>query len=159
MDIIKAIEERSDKLTYERDKHTVFGKLAEETGEVAKAIYQPERCDEPVSGELADVIITAVDLHRKIYGEKSHSLLCQDIVNKLDKWERKYGGGKPDQTKEEVTGTWGEALFGFKKKDVEVVEPEELPSWIKQMISPDGTTVKIPTSLISGIKAILKPIE
>lgn len=46
----------------ERSEHFVLAKLQEESGELARAINQPERVDEAVSGEVADVILTVVDL-------------------------------------------------------------------------------------------------
>lgn len=46
----------------ERTEHFVLAKLQEESGELARAVNQPDRVDEAVSGEVADVILTVVDL-------------------------------------------------------------------------------------------------
>lgn len=48
-------------LAPERTEHFVLGKLTEEIGEFARAVNQPERCDEPLVGEAADIMICVMD--------------------------------------------------------------------------------------------------
>lgn len=77
----------------------VFRKLVEESGEIAKALNQPERCYEPVKVEIADLVISALDLllvHEiqedptLSVGDVLHDF--QEIVNaKISKWAKQQG--------------------------------------------------------------------
>ena len=72
-------------------------KLTEECGELAEAVnkhdgFLPHKeLKEPVEGEVADVIITAIDVLRKAYQDKSEkevmALLADQIEKKSAKWE------------------------------------------------------------------------
>lgn len=91
MDIIETIHKQSVEMNNPKSAEYIALKAVEEMGEVARALINPERCDEPISAEIADTIITLIDLHNKIYGDKSMQLLQQDTLNKLLKWKKKYG--------------------------------------------------------------------
>lgn len=77
----------------------VFRKLVEESGEIAKALNQPERCYEPVKVEIADLIISALDLLLVHEIQEDPSLTVsdvlydfQEIVNtKISKWAKQQG--------------------------------------------------------------------
>lgn len=76
----------------------VFGKLVEETGELARALNQPERCDEPAINEVIDIINVSVDMFTKLAiielsksGVEPTVQLIRDLFNeisaqKVDKW-------------------------------------------------------------------------
>lgn len=72
-------------------------KLTEETGELAEAVnyhlglLQHKTMKEPIEGEVADVIITALDVLRKAYEDLSDEevleLLKVQLLLKSQKWE------------------------------------------------------------------------
>lgn len=72
-------------------------KLQEEVGELSEAVnhqegYLPNKeMKEPIAGEIADVINTAVGVLVHAYPELSHeqiySLLAEQLEKKTDKWE------------------------------------------------------------------------
>jgi alcohol dehydrogenase class IV len=70
-----------------------FMKAVEEMGELAKAVNQPERCEELDVSEAADAIIALQDFIYKRLREYGHSekelkSMFKSIVNKkADKWE------------------------------------------------------------------------
>lgn len=93
---LKGIYKISDSIKKHKQSFVLL-KCVEEMGEVAKAINQPHRVDEPAETEIADLIISAIDLHyvrqKKADPDISHtnalSLLMQDVCTKLEKWEAK----------------------------------------------------------------------
>lgn len=78
-----------------RDADFVFKKLVEETGEYARAVNQPERCDEPFYSEAADVVITLID-HLLVecckQGLDAQVLLNQAVDKKLERWRQRMLG-------------------------------------------------------------------
>lgn len=68
----------------------VFCKLVEEMGELARAINQPERCDEPAVGEMADILNSLLDLYQKMYGPDL-TLLQKHLDKKNVKWAKITG--------------------------------------------------------------------
>lgn len=77
----------------------VFRKLVEESGEIAKALNQPERCYEPVKVEIADLVIAALDLLLVHEIQEEPSLTVNDILydfqeilnSKISKWATQQG--------------------------------------------------------------------
>lgn len=77
----------------------VFRKLVEECGEVSKALNQPERCDEPVKAEVADLAIAALDLLLLNEIMENPQLSVQDVLHdfqnifdaKVSKWAKQQG--------------------------------------------------------------------
>lgn len=77
--------------------HTRVIKVGEEFGEMCEAFNHHEgylkhkTMKEPLSGEVADIIITAMDVLRDVYKEYSDEELLQLIEDELDrkmeKWE------------------------------------------------------------------------
>lgn len=63
----------------------VFFHLAEEVGEVSVNLNRPHKADEPLVGELADVINCALDIYFLEYGD-DFTLLQENINNKCAKW-------------------------------------------------------------------------
>lgn len=78
-----------------RSQHYVLAKLMEEAGEIARAVNQPERVDEAVSGEAADIIITVLDLlylnmqSDAKFSHLSNSEICCIAVETLNKQLKK----------------------------------------------------------------------
>lgn len=67
----------------------LFKSLAEEFGEVAR-IVNGKPHDEPLYGELADVIITSLAMFHRRYGYVDSYINIDDVINrKLDKWKAK----------------------------------------------------------------------
>jgi len=72
-------------------------KLTEECGELAEAVNKHEgllphkELKEPVEGEVADVIITAIDVLRRVHADKTEEevfeLLKTQLELKSQKWE------------------------------------------------------------------------
>lgn len=91
MSINKRLQEMS--LRSDTTSGFAFLKAVEEMGELAKAINQPYRCDEPDISEAADAIIALQDFIYKTlreYGlseEEVTSNFNSLINHKADKWE------------------------------------------------------------------------
>lgn len=92
----------SESIDQLRTVGSVYMALAEEMGEVTKCLTKPGEVDEHISGELSDLIITAIDLlyvyNRDIGGHSpkdaaqiTASQLGKQIPLKTDKWVKKYG--------------------------------------------------------------------
>lgn len=65
----------------------LFKSLAEEFGEVAR-IVNGKPHDEPLYGELADVIVTALAMFHRQYDYVNGYINIDTVINrKLDKWE------------------------------------------------------------------------
>lgn len=77
----------------------VFRKLVEESGEIAKALNQPERCYEPVKVEIADLVISALDLLLVHEIQEEPSITVNDVLgdfqeilnSKISKWAKQQG--------------------------------------------------------------------
>lgn len=77
----------------------VFRKVVEECGEVSKALNQPERCDEPVKSEIADLVISALDLLLRNEIMENPQLSVNDVLQdfqnifdtKVSKWAKQQG--------------------------------------------------------------------
>lgn len=98
-DILDVILETSLKVQ-DRTEGYVLRKLNKEVGEVGEALLalaKYQSTDEPLSGEIADVIITVVDLlyvHYSEIGMSSSSvktLIEEGVKRKTEKWIKKRG--------------------------------------------------------------------
>lgn len=65
----------------------VFMHLAEEVGEVATCLQRPHKAEEPLVGEIADVLNCALDIFYQEYGE-DFELLQKHMDLKCAKWKR-----------------------------------------------------------------------
>ena len=80
----------------------VMIKVAEETGEIAAVVssltghtnYKKDQ--EELVGEIADLIIAAVDLGNLYYGADFNDILAKKIEVKSTKWLSKYSNQKED---------------------------------------------------------------
>lgn len=80
----------------------VMIKVAEETGEIAAVVssltghtnYKKDQ--EELVGEIADLIIAAVDLGNLHYGADFNDILAKKIEVKSTKWLSKYNNQKED---------------------------------------------------------------
>lgn len=73
-----------------RTPKDVFMHLVEEVGEVSTALHRPDKADEPLIGELADIMNCTLDLYYIVYGEDYGPL--NDLINeKCAKWRSKVG--------------------------------------------------------------------
>lgn len=96
-EIINKIIDVGSKIDNNRTLQDVMIKLTEETGEIAQVIsmitghttYKSDK--EELSGEIADLIIAAIDLGAIYYGSNFEKLLNDKINIKLNKWKEKYG--------------------------------------------------------------------
>lgn len=70
----------------EQSLDELFKTLAEEFGEVARIINGKPH-DEPLSGELADVMVAAIAMYYRFSGGTAR--IDEEINKKLTKWERK----------------------------------------------------------------------
>lgn len=92
MSVNKRLQEMS--LRSDTTSGFAFLKAVEEMGELAKAINQPHRCDEPDVSEAADAIIALQDFIYKTLREQGHSEEevtnnFESLINtKADKWEK-----------------------------------------------------------------------
>lgn len=89
---IDLILETSKNIKQERSVLSVLSKAVEEFGEVATEINKGTARE--AQREIADTIITLVDLHFKLGGDSalaSSTLLSLDIEDKVEKWKSVYG--------------------------------------------------------------------
>lgn len=80
----------SSEIVPPRHNATVFMHLVEEVGEVSVCINRPEKADESLAGELADVMNCALDLYVLNYGSDM-TLLNEQINKKCAKWRKVTG--------------------------------------------------------------------
>ncbi|CAL9990079.1 MazG-like pyrophosphatase [Vibrio phage D148] len=80
----------SSEIIPHRNNAQVFMHLAEEVGEVSVCINRPHKADEPLVGELADVMNCALDLYVLNYGPDM-TLLNEQINKKCAKWRKNAG--------------------------------------------------------------------
>lgn len=74
----------------ERTNERIFMHLVEEVGEVSVCINRPNKADESLVGELADVMNCALDLYVNTYGPDM-TLLNEQINKKCAKWRKVSG--------------------------------------------------------------------
>lgn len=83
LDLTKFIE--TSLAVPDRTAKDVFFHLAEEVGEVATCLHRPEKADELLAGELADVINCTLDIYTREYGT-DFTLLQEQLDKKCAKW-------------------------------------------------------------------------
>lgn len=96
-EIIKDIIEAGSLIKNDRTLKDVMIKVAEETGEIAQVVSMItghttyKTGQEGLAGEIADLIIAAVDLGRLYYdGEDFEKILANKVECKINKWKEKY---------------------------------------------------------------------